>query len=621
MTLVSAERVGLGNYTVKRDWRFDIDVEVRREGDISFNPPAGTAGSHPLPSGIVTNDPVTLTFTARRPNGQTAFICGTATKLFRYFYYEDDSHVASGYTVSGYFADETGIWLEIGSGFSTSGHRWEARNVNGVAVFNNGYDLPVSYRLEESRVRPIYELREQGIACVDTIEELNGILLLFGITEIASDYLPVVLNGSSPYGAFRDAGRTSQNRYKKIWSGLGAATRFGASTTGTMAKGSTSLVLATPMASLVAGDEIIILGAALDGGNLVTKIKSISGASVEVANYAVTAVAGAIVAKSDIEGLIVGSYELQDDASPILRGVAFQDRIVVFKASGTIFVGQYTGDAGAPFSYSRVHRSPDGQSVDAPSFRWAIASVQGGRYLLYPGRNHFFSFDLVNQRPVPHPKLALCDDVFFSAVDQSNVEQVFSVDVLLTNETWFCFPGGADSALCFDHKFNKVSTLGTRYTSGVVIARPQAPSVSMGEAEDWLVLGAPDGSLLQYGLFAAGSVWTRRGVSYTSEIRAGRGDFGDRFNEKSFTAYLMLLGSASPDSSVTVEFYGATNPGGSIALLETRVFANPQSRNMAYTHRLFHLIQDRILATGATNVTLSERVFEIEALSTRGIVR
>ena len=42
--------------------------------------------------------------------------------------------------------------------------RWEAVNVNGYAVFNNGADLPLVYRVEWDVARPIYALREAGVA-------------------------------------------------------------------------------------------------------------------------------------------------------------------------------------------------------------------------------------------------------------------------------------------------------------------------------------------------------------------------------------------------------------------------------------------------------------------------
>lgn len=96
-----------------------------------------------------------------------------------------------------YFTTETGSWKLIGSGFSPLGHRWEALNLNGYTVLNNGVDLPMTYRVEEDSVFPIYELRENGIAYCGTIAMLNDILLLGDVTQIDEDRIATVLSHTS----------------------------------------------------------------------------------------------------------------------------------------------------------------------------------------------------------------------------------------------------------------------------------------------------------------------------------------------------------------------------------------------------------------------------------------
>ena len=93
-----------------------------------------------------------------------------------------------------YVDENPGYWIVIGSGYSTAGKRWETVSINGYMVFNNGVDLLCTYRVEEMSVVPIYELREQGVAAVGTISEINGILMCGDITEIHPHEVPLWFN-------------------------------------------------------------------------------------------------------------------------------------------------------------------------------------------------------------------------------------------------------------------------------------------------------------------------------------------------------------------------------------------------------------------------------------------
>ena len=205
----SADEVLPVDFTVIRDFRRSLDKMVRREGYVEFWPNKDIAmGAQPYPYGAVGSDPITMIHMARRPNGQTAIIAATKTSIYRYFalesggYYStdaadypdgdanyftppDDPEVPETPTGTPYYQTDYGAWVQIGSGFSESGHRWEAVNLNGYAVFNNGVDLPVVYRLEWFDVQPIYELREQGVVSVGTIAVMNGRLLCMDLTEIS----------------------------------------------------------------------------------------------------------------------------------------------------------------------------------------------------------------------------------------------------------------------------------------------------------------------------------------------------------------------------------------------------------------------------------------------------
>lgn len=166
--------------------------------------------------------PITLVHHVRRPNGKACLVVGTKTTLYRYFAFDDGNYfvedldpnyfVTTGlgtpffvetgpgtpvfveelqqgfFVTTGpgtpVFAANPGEWRIIGSGFSENGHRWEALNDNGYAVFNNGVDLLVTYQEQDESVVPIYELREAGVAFVGTIWENNGVLMCGDIAEM-----------------------------------------------------------------------------------------------------------------------------------------------------------------------------------------------------------------------------------------------------------------------------------------------------------------------------------------------------------------------------------------------------------------------------------------------------
>lgn len=189
MTAVSKDSVGLNNYTIKRDFRRDLDREIRAEGYDKFHPntvpsalatqhwPAGTAGDG--------SDPILLITECRRSNGQTAMVVGTKSTLWRFSGSDNGLYVDATYVDSTYFeTTNIGAWVKIGDGFSYRGGRWEAEQCGDYLVLNNGVDLPVTYRLQDSSVVPIYELREQGVVSVGTIAVHDGVLVCGDISLV-----------------------------------------------------------------------------------------------------------------------------------------------------------------------------------------------------------------------------------------------------------------------------------------------------------------------------------------------------------------------------------------------------------------------------------------------------
>jgi hypothetical protein len=126
-----------------------------------------------------------------RPNGDRVIVGASRTKLKKY------NHA-------------TTAWVDISGGltFSASGKRWQVDTLNGYLILNNGVDLPVSYRVEDAAVTPLYELRQVGIARVGRIRQYNGFLLLADVTEIKADQLDPWMNG---YGSYTTTSTDTKN--------------------------------------------------------------------------------------------------------------------------------------------------------------------------------------------------------------------------------------------------------------------------------------------------------------------------------------------------------------------------------------------------------------------------
>jgi len=194
MSNISADTVGLANYTVKRDFRRNLDREIRSEGyDYFWANTSIPLGNQPFPNYPTTTQPITLIHQCRKPNGALAVMVGTPTTLYRYFSLDGGGYGTNYYT-DGYCNENPGTWIIIGSGFSSSASRWQVVDCNGTSIFNNGVDLPVTYDVYDTAVKPIYELRESGISAVGNISVSNGYLLCSDVQQINSASLTALLS-------------------------------------------------------------------------------------------------------------------------------------------------------------------------------------------------------------------------------------------------------------------------------------------------------------------------------------------------------------------------------------------------------------------------------------------
>lgn len=467
--------------------------------------------------------PIQLFHLARRPNGQMAIIAATATTIYRFnslekgpYWSEDAVDYPVGQTaeyVSENPADwpvgqtpqyvmdmeDQGTWVVIGAGFAADAQRWEALNINGWAVFNNGVDLPVTYRVEEPAVVPIYELRELGIASVGCISELNGALLCADISEIRAADLVTLFAEADPYRRFTDQNKINHISYRVINSVPSYPRRWGASSPGSITAGSNVLTMDYAIKSLAYGMKVVVIGAGTNGGNLTTSVQFVNGSSVILLDVAKTTVTNALVEALQDDGAIasgnlVGAYDLQDDGSGIIKMGSLKGAAVVFKDTA-IFIGTYIGQAGALFDFRRA--VPD--TSESVYFRNTLISMND-QALFYAGRNAFYSFDLTTQRPEELPAFELLSNLFFDQASHADQNEIWAAENAVTKEVFFVFPSNTDDrAICYDYVNGTCSTTSMRITAGATIKKPVA-GLATGPQEDWFVMGLPDGSVAQYGL-------------------------------------------------------------------------------------------------------------------------
>jgi len=609
-TALSKEFAGPANYIQKLDWRRELDQEIRREGYDWFSPSgASDAEGNAFPASTEIN----LVHMVRRPNGEVAIIVGTKTHLYRYQKSDDVTYVSGDYFDSEYVDNTPDNWITIGSGFSSSGNRWQAVNINGYAVFNNGVDLPVSYRVEHETVTPLYELRENGIASVDSMAVYNGILML-GNVDLVDD-LNTWMAGSSPYGVV--TGNTTRYHTRIIWSQIREPLKWASPTPGSITEGSQTLTLKYPAKSYTIGDKITVTGAGTDGGNLSSTIAGItSNQTIFLSDAASTTVSELSVLQTGEIGSIIGYEDLEDDGSGVVNMAPLQNMIVIYKDT-SIFVGQYTGNTNIPFKF-RVIKIPSSQAL---YYKHTLVPLRNSH--VYIGRDSFYSFDLSSGGPKEVSALASIKDLFFSQSEIASTNSVFAADNVLTNEIWFCFSSLTDDcAICYDYRHETASTTNTDVSAATSVKRPPATN------EDWFVMGTSAGGVIRYGLSnedvsdweGKRSIYWKRPanysttkVSYESKLQGGLANYGDAYNEKDFRGYLLQLASQQEENAtLTIKVYGYSNPyGTATTLVDGFQITTPSTRNLVPCFFRQHLFQDEIVATEQKNVRIAARTFDV----------
>jgi hypothetical protein len=529
MTRLEAAPIPIEHYRIKRNWRRDKGRERRREGHVKFQPAEGDLGSQPWPNQI-NGQEITFVKSFTNAAGRLALIAASQAKIYRFIalddldvYYEavpdwrlsygdspldyptyyreipSDILTIPGHTVSdedplnypAYEGDEGGSWMEIGTGYSEDGHRWEGVEVGGMLIMNNGYDLPLSLTVNELEAKPLFELRDQGIAYVDTIASFNGMLICLGIAEIKAEYLDAV-RLASDYGPQVVPETLNRYQYRMINSPIGYPTKFGPNVLGTMEDGSASVQLDYPANFLTPGDEIIVTGAGTLGGNLTATIINMSTdkRTLHLTAPAETAVVDGAVFGTDTlsYGPTPGFYDLEDDGSAILRAVELSERLVIMKSNG-IAQATYTGNSANPFDVRMTYT--DSEGARSLYYRWTIWVDRGG-YIGYVGRYNVFRYDLTGERPELHPVIDLSSDILFNAAETATEDEIFSAVNTVSDEVWLCFPSaGTDQGLCYSMSEPSCSTIDFRISAADTVMKPIEGNIR-GAAEEWFTMAVPN---------------------------------------------------------------------------------------------------------------------------------
>lgn len=396
---------------------------------------------------------------------------------------------------------------------------------------------------------------------------ITAVSLIGGTCSVPSFDLSATatLSTTSIYTAQYIASITNDFQYRVIWSMPGEPSRFAASIPCSTVLGSRHLFLNWPSQSFTAGQQILILGAGLNGGNLSATILWINpnnGADLFLDATILSTVQNTSVQSLDSVGSIVGYEDLDDDGSAVIRGASIMTSVAIYKDT-SIFVCNYTGTAGSPFTFQKVY-----QGDDSIFYRNTLVPVVHNwqSWHFFAGRNSLLKFDLINLTPtVVYREI---DNLFFGNEGNliANPVLVWASRNPVTNEIFLANPGnGSDTVLCFDYKFNTTSTSSMQATCGASVQFPTANIVEQGT--NVFLMGDANniGALIQYGRKDDGSapVLSRctglvQGTPYTSILASGLSSFGARSNDSYVNGYELRVNKLT--GRVTLALIGGSNP-------------------------------------------------------------
>ena len=411
--------------------------------------------------------------------------------------------------------------------------------------------------------------------------------------------------------------------------------------TGSMTSGQAKLTLdiAPPKDAFKAGEQVTVGGAGSSGNDLTATIQSVAdeGLTIVLDTPASATVVKAevklvlqegVVFRSDTPGSILGYADLQDDGSGILRMAQLGKTLVIFKDT-SFFLAAYTGIPEAPFAFDEPISSPNDQTLH---YRWALCCVNGD-FFVYPGRNGFYRFDLTGRYPQFLQEFDLVQNVFFDKARIELTEEIFVAENGPTQEKMWVFPitgdyesyydpayeyedDTLDRALIWDFRYGTFRTTSARITAASTVKRPES-ALSVGETEDWFVMGTRHQTVLLYGKVERPlaywgdkmSIWYRRESypystvksDYECMLQWGTADLGAPNEEKDLHDILFLLGSqmvglAMP--TMVYELRTARNASETLSLALNFQIVLPDTENLIPLFFRQNYFQSKLLISG-----------------------
>lgn len=535
-----------------------------------------------------------------RPNSDRCIVAATATTIYRY------NHLL-------------GSWAVIGDGFSPLGKRWQTVHINGWIVFNNAVDLPVSYRVEDSAVIPLYELREVGVASVGWITHYNGFLFGMNVVTIIDAQLATVMNGVAPYGLV-DPSLTNHIPYRVIWSEFGEPRNWAPVFKFILNASTDTFVLPFPSSIFVSGvTRVAVINGGPEnttlGGDIANPegvlVTNVAGSTITLAvptDVAVTYPREVQITRWTDITAITGYKDLQGDATEILGGKALHSVLVIYRDKG-IYVARYTGNPDDPFDWKeRVPGTPN-----VPIWMEALATVGDDEYHLYPGNGkYFFAFDGVNP-PAVHAVMDETRRRFFA--DLTDQSDVFAVNNPLTQETWFCRPW---FTVAFDYVKKTASEIDAEIESAGIVTKPN-------DDFDWFLI-AIGGLVYVYGReLGAPTTFLRAGINPGARLVWGRGVVRrDSFNETRIRSYQTQFSSHDGTLAMRVKLYASHSASAARTELINEVIANPgETGNMIPVHFQSIYWQDELHVEGVEDIEVRYigRLLEEQKIQSAGVAR
>jgi hypothetical protein len=296
--------------------------------------------------------------------------------------------------------------------------------------------------------------------------------------------------------------------------------------------------------------------------------------------------------------------------------------MVVYKSSGQIFVGYYTGDLDQPWIYDRVYAPRD--KPRSMRFPYTLVDV-GGRYHLYAGERHFYTFSLGSQEPQIHPVLRHCERTLFftpvaaSTADYSTIKnKVYAAVNGCTSEVFFSAPGVA--ALAYDFENERASTITDfDFTCAATIRKPVALKTS-DQQEMYFVMGRSNGRVATYGLTNLNLLtMTRYGAGFTRTLESGYLSFGQPRHEKALRSYEVV--SQLAGAFIVATLYGTDNTVRAWTTLDSFGLNGDDGQSIHHTHFLKNYFKDKIVSVSGEGARISGRIWDVGLVPGQGITK